>query len=141
MRRMRLTLIRGVSTLLASTLASAVKAQDSVRAQPSGEVTRRPIACTGERVNDIVIHAFAPTIAALRNVPVIAEVARSVHATTRPDLIRRYLLMGRGDACTELRRSESERRLPTRTTLLMSVMLVETDCGPVSFPSVALPIE
>ncbi|HKW46704.1 MAG TPA: hypothetical protein VJN70_04640 [Gemmatimonadaceae bacterium] len=132
MRRTRLALLRGVSTLLASALASAVKAQDSVRAQPSGDATRRPVSCTGQRVNDIVIHAFAPTIAALRSVPVVAEIARSVHATTRPDLIRRYLLMGRGDTCTELRRLESERILRAQPFLAdASVLAYPADSGAV----------
>jgi hypothetical protein len=62
-------------------------------------------------VNDIVIHSFAPTIGALRSLPVVADVLRSVHTTTRPDLVRRYLLLSRGDECTELRRAESERIL------------------------------
>src|SRR5947207_961153 len=105
MRRMRLALIRGVSTLLVVSLPRGAGAQDSVRAVPAGNAAKRQVACTGQRVDDIVIHSFAPTIAALRSVPVVAEIARSVHATTRPDLIRRYLLMARGDTCTELRRA------------------------------------
>ena len=64
------------------------------------------MACKGQRVDDIVIHSFAPTIAALRDIPVLAELARSIHTTTRPDIVRRYLLMARGDSCTELRRAE-----------------------------------
>src|SRR5690349_11710303 len=132
MRRTRLTLIRGVSTLLAASLASVALAQDSVHAQPAGDVARRPVACTGQRVNDITIHAFAPTIAALRSVPVVADIARSVHATTRPDLIRRYLLMARGDTCTELRRSESERILRAQPFLAdASVLAYPADSGAV----------
>jgi hypothetical protein len=132
MRRTRLALIRGVSTLLVSTLASAAQAQDSARAQPTGDVMRKPVACSGQRVNDIVIRSFAPTTAALRSVPVIADIARSVHATTRPDLIRRYLLMARGDTCTELRRSESERILRAQPFLAdASVLAYPADSGAV----------
>ena len=131
MRRTRLTLIWGVSPLLISTLASALPAQDTARVSPAGE-TRKPVACTGQRVNGIVIHAFAPTTAALRSVPVIAEIARAVHATTRPDLIRRYLLMARGDTCTELRRSESERILRAQPFLAdASVLAYPADSGAV----------
>jgi hypothetical protein len=109
-RGARLTLIRGVAlaVLLVSRTAGA---QDSARALSAPDTARRPIECTGQRVNDIVIHAYAPTIAALRDIPVINDVVRSVHTTTRLDLIRRYLLMARGDACTERRRTESERIL------------------------------
>ena len=69
MRRTRLALIRGVATLVVAT-PLAVGAQDSVRVVPSGDALRRAVPCTGQRVNDIVIHSFAPTIAALRSVPV-----------------------------------------------------------------------
>ena len=132
MRRTRLALTRGVSTLLAASLASVAHAQDSVHAQPAGDVARKPVACTGQRVNDITIHAFAPTIAALRNVPVVADIARSVHATTRPDLIRRYLLMAHGDTCTELRRSESERILRAQPFIAdASVLAYPSDSGAV----------
>ncbi|HEY2378895.1 MAG TPA: hypothetical protein VGH98_23145 [Gemmatimonadaceae bacterium] len=130
MRRTRLALIRGVSTLLASSLGGIAHAQDSIRAQPAGDATRRPVACTGQRVNDIVIHSFAPTTAALRSVPVIADIARSVHATTRPDLIRRYLLLAHGDTCTELRRSESERILRAQPFLAdASVLAYAAESG------------
>src|SRR5437868_13765886 len=111
MRRTRLGMSRGVATLVVAMLPSMARGQDSARSLPAVDTIRRAVACTGQRVNDIVIHSFAPTIAAVRSVPVVAEVARSIHATTRSDLIRRYLLMARGDQCTELRRSESERIL------------------------------
>jgi len=129
MRCGRLVLIRGVAALLVAAPIAAA-AQDSARAVPTGETAKRAVACTGQRVNDIVIHSFAPTIAALRSVPVLNEIARSVHATTRPDLIRRYLLMARGDTCTELRRSESERILRAQPFLAdASVQAFPTDSG------------
>ena len=131
MRRPRLALIRGVATLLVAT-PLAVSAQDSARAVPTGDVVRRAVSCTGQRVNDIVIHSFAPTIAALRSVPVVADIVRSVHATTRPDLIRRYLLMTKGDVCTELRRAESERILRAQPFLAdASVQAFQGDSGTV----------
>ena len=130
MRLMRLALTRGVSSLLAALLAHAAWAQDTTKAAP--DTIRRAVACTGQRVNDIVIHSFAPTIAAVRSVPVVAEVARSIHATTRSDLIRRYLLMARGDQCTELRRSESERILRAQPFLAdASVQAFASDSGAV----------
>ncbi|HZI40044.1 MAG TPA: hypothetical protein VFD67_00030 [Gemmatimonadaceae bacterium] len=132
MRRTRLALIKGVATLVVAT-PLAVGAQDSVRVVvPSGDALRRAVPCTGQRVNDIVIHSFAPTIAALRSVPVVADIVRSVHATTRSDLIRRYLLMASGDTCTELRRSESERILRAQPFLAdASVQAFPNDSGTV----------
>src|SRR5689334_4947947 len=131
MRRTRLALIKGVATLVVAA-PLAVGAQDSVRVVPTGDALRRAVPCTGQRVNDIVIHSFAPTIAALRSVPVVAEIVRSVHETTRPDLIRRYLLMASGDTCTELRRSESERILRAQPFLAdASVQAFPNDSGTV----------
>lgn len=112
MRRSRLGLLRPTLSVLAAATVQVAQAQDTTsRSAAAPDTTRRPVACTGQRVRAITIHSSAPTIAALRGVPVAAEIARSVHATTRPDLIRRYLLMARGDRCTELRRMESERIL------------------------------
>lgn len=129
MRCGRLVLIRGVIALVVATPLAA-SAQDSARAQPAGDAAKRAVACTGQRVDDIVIHSFAPTIAALRGVPVLNEIARSIHATTRPDLIRRYLLMARGDTCTELRRAESERILRAQPFLAdASVQAFPSDSG------------
>jgi hypothetical protein len=79
---------------------------------PSPAPSGRPIvACAGQPINDIVIYADAPTVASLARYPRLAAIARALHATTRTELIRRFLLLDRGDACNELRRAESERIL------------------------------
>ncbi len=72
---------------------------------------RAPAACAGQPIGDVRIYAEAPTIANLDRYPRLAAVARALHTTTRPELIRRFLLLDRGDACRELRRAESERIL------------------------------
>ena len=129
MRPMRVAVAAGISTVIAAAFASSASAQDTTHAAPPDSI-RRIVACTGQRVNDIIIHSFAPTIAALRSVPGVAEIARSAHATTRPDLIRRYLLMARGDQCTELRRTESERILRAQPFLAdASVQAFASDSG------------
>jgi hypothetical protein len=131
--RPRLLLIRGVVLLLAAVLPWSAGAQDSTKKlppPPTEPVERKPVACKGQRVDDIIIHSFAPTIAALRDIPVLAELARSIHTTTRPDIIRRYLLMARGDSCTELRRAESERILRAQPFIAdASVQAFEIDSG------------
>jgi hypothetical protein len=79
---------------------------------PSPAPSGRPIVpCAGQPINDIVIYADAPTVANLARFPRIASIARAMHATTRTELIRRFLLLDRGEACSELRRAESERIL------------------------------
>lgn len=62
--------------------------------------------------------------------PVLAGIARSVHVTTRPDLIRNFLIMDVGDPCTELRRAESERILRAQPFLAdASVQAFEGENG------------
>src|SRR5256885_10662839 len=130
MRQPRLALIRGAALLLLVAPHRSAQAQDTARTATPPDALPHQVPCAGQRVNEIVIHSFAPTIAALRSVPVIADVVRSVHATTRPDLIRRYLLMARGDVCTELRRTESERILRAQPFLAdASVQAFPSDSG------------
>ena len=133
MRFARLTRIGGVTCMLALLPCARAVAQDTTvttRVLSEPDTARRPVRCNGERVSDIVIHAYAPSVAALRDIPVLADVVRSVHTTTRPDLIRRYLLMSRGSACTELRRAESERILRAQPFIAdASVQAFSTDSG------------
>lgn len=75
---------------------------------PSG----RPILpCNGQRLEDVVVFSSAPSVANLRRFPWLASIASAVHSTTRTEVVRRYLLLGRGDLCDEQRRAESERIL------------------------------
>jgi hypothetical protein len=103
--------IAGAALLSGALLAPAARTQDTSRVVATPDTARHTVVCTGERVRDIVIRSSAPSVAALRSIPVANDVVRSIHATTRTDLIRRYLLMEHGDNCTELRRAESERIL------------------------------
>ncbi len=88
----------GVALVFAAT--SAAHGQDSVLT-----------ACNGQRVSRIDIHSLAPTAAAFRRVPAVGAVVAAVHTVTNPEIIRRFLLLQQGDACSERRRSESERIL------------------------------
>lgn len=95
---------------LAAIPLASLRAQEVLRppVAPSGRLT---VACEGQRVDDIVIYSEAPSVANLQRVPVVARIARSLHATTRTELIRRFLLLEETEPCDELRRAESERIL------------------------------
>lgn len=96
---------------------------------PDGRAT---VPCRGQRIDNLVIHSAAPSVANLRRVPAVAAVARSVHMTTRPELLRRYLLLERGDRCEELRRAESERILRAQPFIAdADVYVVANDDGTV----------
>ncbi|MGH7669936.1 MAG: hypothetical protein ACRENQ_10645, partial [Gemmatimonadaceae bacterium] len=89
-----------------------------------------PVACRGQRINAITITSQAPTVAGVRRVPVLSEVARTVHTTTQPDVISRFLLFHVGDACSERRRAESERILRAQPFLAdASITVVRSDSG------------
>jgi len=87
-------------------------AQPGVVRTPSG---RPEVVCAGQRVDDIIVYADAPAMRNLDRIPPLARAARQLHRTTRPDVIRRFLLLEPGDLCDELRRAESERILRAQT--------------------------
>jgi len=94
---------------------------------PSG----RPTAdCMGQRIDDIVVYSEAPSVANLQRVPVVAHLARKWHATTKAELVRRFLLLDEGDTCTELRRAESERILRAQPFIAdADVFVIPNDHG------------
>ena len=98
--------------LLAAFPFAPLCAQSDVPARaplaPSGRPT---VDCTGQRIDDIVVFAEAPSVANLQRVPVLARLARKFHSTTKTELITNFLLFQQGDACVELRRAESARIL------------------------------
>jgi hypothetical protein len=82
-----------------------------VREQPESPSGRRVVPCVGQLIEQIVIYAEAPSVASLRRVPIVAKIAQTMHVTTQPDVIDRFLLFRPGERCSELRRAESERIL------------------------------
>lgn len=93
--------------LVLTPFAASVAQQGLARA-PSG---RPVVVCAGQRVDDVIAYADAPAMRNLDRVPPLADAARALHRTTRPDVIRRFLLLEHGEPCSELRRAESERIL------------------------------
>ena len=86
----------------------------------------------GQTISQIVIYAEAPSVASLRRVPVIARIARTLHATTQVDIIERFLLFKATDRCSELRRAESERILRAQPFIAEAdVFIVGNDDGTV----------
>jgi hypothetical protein len=85
------------------------------------------VACAGQRIDRIEITAIAPTVANLQRIPRLAAVARAIHVTTRAAVLRRYLLLGVGDPCDELRRAESERILRAQPFIAEAAVVVVPD--------------
>ena len=98
---MRRALIAGVLAL------GALEA----RAQDVVEV---PVLCSGQTISEIEVRTRGPFTR--RDAPwyrAPLRVLEQLHTTTRPSVVRRYLLVREGEACTERRLRETERMLRT----------------------------
>ncbi|HET7585477.1 MAG TPA: hypothetical protein VFK13_11255 [Gemmatimonadaceae bacterium] len=70
------------------------------------------VRCEGQRIRAIEITTLPPYNGALNRwweAPI--RWAAALHSTTRPEVVRGFLVLHEGDACTERRREESERAL------------------------------
>jgi hypothetical protein len=90
------------------------------------------VVCAGERIGAITVISAAPSVSGVRRIPVVAQVARAMHTTTRADVIRRFLLVNTGDRCDALRLAESERILRAQPFISdATIRAVRTDSGEV----------
>lgn len=87
------------------------------------------VACRGQRIKAIRITSEAPSVAGVRRIPVVSSIARTVHTTTQPQVIQRFLLLKVGDWCNERARQESERVLRAQPFLADATILVRPDSG------------
>jgi hypothetical protein len=124
-----------ISFLLRATALAAVPLLPLASQEPSDSISpsgRRTVRCAGQRIDQVVIYAEAPSVASLRRVPVVAKIARTLHATTQIELIERFLLFKAGEQCSELRRGESERILRAQPFIAEAdVFVVDSDSGTV----------
>ena len=118
-----LTLTLVTAGTVAAQTAATQTAADSADGSAAGERTRpqpRPtVLCTRQVISNIVVLTQPPYTDRL---PESLEFVRrgmvSLHANTRDDVVRRYLLLNVGDECTELLRQESERLLRVQPFLV-----------------------
>ena len=117
--------------LAALPFASLSAQQSEMPVRPLLAPSGRPTAdCMGQRIDDIVTYSEAPSVANLQRVPVLARLARKFHATTKSELIRRFLLVDEGQPCSELRRAESERILRAQPFIAdADVFVIPNDHG------------
>lgn len=87
-----------------------------------------PVTCKGERISRIDINANPPfRIKGNRIWERAGRFAARQHVTTREQVIRRYLALQPGDACTEIRRAESERILRAQPFIADATVLAYPD--------------
>lgn len=85
------------------------------------------VPCAGQRIDSISVYSNAPSVTGVRSVPVLGDIARASHVTTRASVIRRYLLLDVGDRCVELRRAESERILRAEPFIADATIVAHPD--------------
>jgi hypothetical protein len=72
----------------------------------------RRIACDGRVVSDVVIRTQGPSFGGVfERSGLLSALVSGMHVTTSPDVVRRFLLLDRGDRCTSTLRADSERIL------------------------------
>lgn len=100
----------GVSLCAASVTLDAQNAP-----RPTVQSSRGRLAvtgCAGQPVSDIVVITQPPFSEKLPSrLEFVRRTVRTLHANTREELVRRFLLLRVGDACNQIQRAESERIL------------------------------
>lgn len=121
------------SVLLCATPVCWLRAQDTrtdaSRQPPTSAKGQLPITgCSGQPISEIVVLANAPYTDRLpRAFDFLRGAARSLHTTTRQNVIRNYLLLHVGEPCNQIRRAESERILRAQSFLVDARIRVYDD--------------
>jgi hypothetical protein len=106
---------------LLSAMATRAAAQPVTdAAAPSARPAVRPtVLCTRQVISNIVVLTQPPYTDRLpERLEFVRRAMVELHANTRDDVVRRYLLLNVGDECTELMRQESERLLRVQPFLV-----------------------
>lgn len=99
--------------LTASMRPARLPAQNAPR--PTTQSSRGRLAvtgCAGQPISDIVVITQPPFSEKLpARLEFVRRTVRDLHANTREELVKRFLLLRVGDACNQIQRAESERIL------------------------------
>jgi hypothetical protein len=86
------------------------------------------VRCAGQPISDIVVRNEPPAISGIsRRSRTLARALLSMHFTTRPEVIRRLVVIESGQPCNELRRAESERILRAQPYLAEASIIAYDD--------------
>lgn len=131
---MKLRGLRWGGAGLALTIAGTLPAQQNSRPVTPGQGPvssqgRLPVTgCSGQVISDIVVITQPPFNERLpRNLEWVRRTVRAMHANTRDDVVRRFLLLKVGEACNQIKRAESERILRAQPYLVDARIRVYDD--------------
>ena len=110
--------------------ASSAHGQGDNLADTASAGAPPPPACHGEVINRIDIHAYPPFEGGgTKFTARIAQIATRLHATTRPEIIRRFIPIQVGDPCVDFRLREAERILRAQPFIADANLIVVPDSG------------
>ncbi|MHB1072298.1 MAG: BamA/TamA family outer membrane protein [Gemmatimonadaceae bacterium] len=108
---LRALVIPAACSAAVTTTAGAQRDPIPAKAPADSAAERAQSWCHGQPIVGITIRSVAPTAAGARRIPLLRDIVDVTHVNTRPQIVRRFLLLQEGDRCIELRRAESERIL------------------------------
>ena len=95
--------------LVAVLVAAAAAPVTPVLAQ---NATRTQVRCAGQLITEVIIRSQSPAFGGVfARSPLLGKMVTSLQVTTSPSVIRNFVLLEKGQRCSALRRSESERIL------------------------------
>lgn len=118
-RRLAIGCLTAIAPL--ATLSSRLGAQAAGARQPpvSSQGRLAVTGCSGQPISNIVIITQPPFNERLpRDLEWVRRAVRTTHATTRDDVVRRFLLLKVGEPCNQIQRAESERILRAQPFLV-----------------------
>jgi hypothetical protein len=109
-------------TALAVTVQPAPVAAQNSTARPAATSSRGRLAvtgCSGQPISDIVVITQPPFADRLpARLEWVRHTVRRLHANTRDDVVRRFMVLKVGEPCNQIARAESERMLRAQPYLV-----------------------
>lgn len=118
-RRLAIGCLTAIAPLAA--LSPRLGAQTAGARQPpvSSQGRLAVTGCAGQPISNIVVITQPPFNERLpRDLEWVRRAVRTMHATTRDDVVRRFLLLKVGEPCNQIQRAESERILRAQPFLV-----------------------
>lgn len=118
-RRLAIGCLTAIAPLAA--LSPRLGAQAAGARQPpvSSQGRLAVTGCAGQPISNIVVITQPPFNERLpRDLEWVRRAVRTMHATTRDDVVRRFLLLKVGEPCNQIQRAESERILRAQPFLV-----------------------
>jgi hypothetical protein len=118
-RRLAIGCLTAIAPLAALTVRLGAQAAGARQPPVSSQGRLAVTGCSGQRISNIVVITQPPFNERLpRDLEWVRRTVRTMHATTRDDVVRRFLLLKVGEPCNQIQRAESERILRAQPFLV-----------------------